>query len=213
MQFNSAAFDSFLGGIGQRITWRRAYACACVNPDSGAPDHKHQLCMGKGRIWDPAIETVVGVASQQVTAQWAKLGQYETGDAVLSVPQNSPAWNAGQYDRIMMLNSTDPFSLALRRGAPSERIMFKVATVERCFWLDPTTRLIVEGPLPVVDANGNPSWPGGLGEPPAGTSYSLTGSKFDEYFIYGPYPGDRNQHSGMRLPKRVVARKWDLFGR
>ena len=43
--------------------------------------------------------------------------------------------------------------------------------------------------------------------------YSLTGKKFDEYFIFGQYPSDRNQHSGMRLPRKLVARKWDLFGR
>jgi len=26
-------------------------------------------------------------------------------------------------------------------------------------------------------------------------------------------PSDRNQHGGMRLPRRVVARRFDLFGR
>jgi len=213
MRFNSAAFDTFLQGIGQKVTWRRAYACACVNPDSGAPDPKHQLCMGKGRLWDPPIETVVGVASQNVTAEWMKFGQFENGDTVLSIPQASPLWNAGQFDRIVMLNSTDVFSLPLKRGAPSERVLFKVASVERCFWLHPTTRVLVEGARPVIDDNGNPSWPGGVGEPPPGASYSLTGTRYDEYFIFGKYPSDRNEHQGMRLPKKLIARKWDLFGR
>lgn len=213
MRFNPGAFDRFLTGIGQQVEWRRSYACACVIPTSGAPDPKHALCSGKGRLWDPPVPTVTGVASQSVTAEWMQSGQYETGDMVLSIPQVSPLWNAGQFDRVLMLNSTDVFSMPLTRGAPNERLLLKVQSIDRCFWLHPTTRLVVEGGIPVVDADGNLSWPGGVGEPPPGMLYSLTGQKFDEYFIFGQYPSDRNQHSGMRLPRKLVARKWDLFGR
>lgn len=213
MRFNPGAFDRFLAGIGQQVEWRRSYACACVIPTSGAPDPKHALCSGKGRLWDPPVPTVTGVASQSVTAEWMQSGQYETGDMVLSIPQASPLWNAGQFDRVLMLNSTDVFSMPLTRGAPNERLLLKVQSIDRCFWLHPTTRLVVEGGIPVVDADGNLSWPGGVGEPPPGMLYSLTGQKFDEYFIFGQYPSDRNQHSGMRLPRKLVARKWDLFGR
>lgn len=212
MRFNGAAFDGFLTGIGQRVTWRRAYACACVSPDSGAPDPKHALCMGKGRLWDPAIETVTGIASQTVTAEWMNSGLYETGDMVLSIPQASPMWDAGQFDRILMLNSNDIFSMPLKHGAPSERLLFSVQSINRCFWLDPATRLVVEGGLPVVSDTGALSWPNG-GEPPPGMTYSLTGQKFDEYYCFGRFPSDRNQHGGMRLPRKLVARKWDLFGR
>lgn len=213
MRFNPGAFDTFLNGIGQQVTWRHAYACACVSPESGAPDPKHQLCMGKGRLWDDPVHTVTGIASQDVVAEWMKSGQFESGDMVLSIPQSSPLWNAGPFDRITMLNSTDVFSMPLKRGAPAERLLFKVASLERCFWLHPTTRLVVEGGLPVVDNAGYLSWPGGAGEPPPGVTYSLTGTKYDEYFVFKNLTSDRNQHQGMRLPKKLVARKWDLFGR
>lgn len=213
MQFNPAAFDSFLAGVGQSVLWRRSYACACVSPSSGQPDPKHALCGGKGRLWDPPVATVTGIARQQVVAEWIQTGQYETGDMVLSIPQNSPLWDAGQFDRVTMLNSTDVFSLPMQRGAPSERLLFPVQSVTRCFWLHPTTRVVVEGSVPVIDANGVPTWPSGVGEPPPASTYSLSGTKFDEYFIFGAFPSDRNQHQGMRLPKRVIARKWDLFGR
>jgi hypothetical protein len=59
---------------------------------------------------------------------------------------------------------------------------------------------------------GNLSWPNG-GGPPIGVTYSLTGTKFDEYFIFLNLPSDRNEHEGARLPKKVTLRKWDLFGR
>ena len=80
------------------------------------------------------------------------------------------------------------------------------------FWLHPQTRALVEGGIPVFDSHGAPSWPNG-GEPPPGATYSISGEKFSEYFIFDQFPSDRNQHSGMRLPKRVVARQFDLFGR
>lgn len=213
MRFNPGAFNTHLNNIGQKVTWRRAYACACVSADSGQPDPKHQLCMGKGRIWDPAITTVTGVARQDALAEWKSSGLAETGDMVLSIPESSPMWDAGQFDRILLLNSNDVFSQPLKHGAPTERLLFTVDSFIRCFWLDPVTRTIIEGALPSVDANGNLSWAGGVGEPPPGVSYSLTGQKLDEYFVWGKFPSDRNEHSGMRLPKRLIARKWDLYGR
>ena len=213
MKFNAAAFDRHLNNIGQQVLWRRSYACACVNPASGAPDPKHALCMGKGRLWDQPIETVTGIARHEVQAQWAQSGLWESGDMVLSIPQASPLWNSGQFDRVTMLNSTDVFSQPLVRGAPTERLLFVPISVDRCFWLHPLTRDIVEGAPPVFDASGVPSWPGGVGEPPPGATYSVTGKKNTEYYLFGAWPSDRNQHGGVRLPKRVIARKWDLFGR
>lgn len=213
MRFNPAAFDRHLNNIGQEMRWRRSYACACSQNSSGSADPSHQLCMGRGRIWDPPVKAVAGVASQQVQMQWQAMGQFESGDMVLSVPQNSPLWNAGQFDRILMMNSTDVFSMPLQRGGPSERILFPVASFTRCFWLHPQNReQTVEGGLPAVDDAGRLTWPNG-GEPPAGVKYSITGEKRDEYFVFLGIPSDRNEHKGMRLPRRIVARKWDLFGR
>lgn len=212
MRFNPVAFNRFLAGIGQEVLWRRSWACACVNPATGQPDPKHQLCGGKGRIWAAPVQTVIGVGSQSVLKKWADLGMMEAGDAALIIPENSPAWDAGLYDRITMLNGSDVFSLPLVRGAPSDRLFFRVARITRVFWLHPTTRQIVEGGIPTVATDGALTWPSG-GEPPAGTTYSVTGERFSEYFLLDQLPNDRNQHQGMRLPKRVVARKFDLFGR
>lgn len=211
MRFNPAAFDRHLLGIGQRVAWRRSWACPCTNSATGQPDPKHQLCMGKGRLWDPPVETVAGVASQKVQMQWAQSGLYEAGDMVLSIPQVSPLWEAGQFDRVTALNSTDVFSQTMVRGAPSERLLFQPASLTRCFWLHPQTREPHDGSLPVV-TNGQLSWPSG-GEPPPGATYSLTGTKNSEFYLYTELTSDRNQHQGMRLPRRVVARKFDLFGR
>ena len=212
MRLNPAAFDAHLNNIGQTLEWRRSYACACVSPSSGAPDPKHALCMGKGRLWDPAVSTVAGVASQAVQVQWIQSGQFENGDLVVSVPQSSAMYNAGQFDRVVMKNSTDVFSMPLTRGAPSERILFPIHSINRVFWLHPTTRLVVEGGIPDFDAGGHLVWREG-GEPPAGMVYSVTGIKYTEYFVFQGLLSDRGEHKGARLPKKVVMRAWDLFGR
>lgn len=213
MRFNSAFFDRHLTSIGQRVLWRRSFACPCVSPHSGQPDPKHALCNGKGRIWNDPIETITGVASQGTLAKWAALGMWASGDLVLSVPQSSVLWDAGQFDRISMLNSTDVFSQPLVRNSPTERLLFTPSRFTRCFWLDPVTRTVVEADLPTLGVDNRPQWVAGQTQPLPGVTYSLTGEKFLEYFIFDQFPGDRNQHAGMRLPKRVVARQWDLFGR
>lgn len=212
MRLNPIAFNCHILHMGQKLTWRRSYACACVNPDSGAPDPKHVLCQGKGRLWDAPIDVVAGVTKQDTNTEYNQSGLFEAGDMIMTVPEDSPLWDAGQYDRILMLNSTDVFSQPLKRGGPTERLLFQVSSFTRVFWLDKITRMPIEGALPNVDMSGNLSWPNG-GAPPAGVTYSITGTKFDEYFIFLNLPSDRNEHQGARLPKKVQLRKWDLFGR
>lgn len=210
MRFNPGAFNSFLSGIGQQVKWRRSYACPCITKNSGAAKPNCPLCSGKGRIWDTAVDAVIGIAGQKTQLQWAQFGMWENGDAVLTVPENSPAYNAGQFDRILMLNSTDPFSLSLTRGQ-NDKLRMAVEAVNRVFWLNTAGTAIVEGGIPSVADDGTLTW--ASGEPPPGVTYSINGTRFSEYFIWGPYLSDRNEHSGMRLPKRVVARSFDLFGR
>ena len=214
MRFSPARFNRHIANMGQQIAWRRSYACACVNPSSGAPDPKHALCGGKGRLWNDPVETVCGVSRQEVTPELIAAGLFDSGDLQLTIPQNSPMWaSAGRFDRVVLLNSTDVFSQPFTRGAPNEKIIFAIEKIDRCFWLHPTTRLVVEGGIPVVAANGSLSWPSGVGEPPPGTTYSLTGTRYNEYYCLDSLPSDRNEHSGAPLPKRLTMRKWDLFGR
>lgn len=212
MRFNPQAFNRHLNNMGQEILWEASYACSCVNPDSGAPDPRCKLCGKRGRIWDPAKDTVCGICKQQTQAEWADQGLWEAGDLVVTIPENSPMWDSGQFDRVTMLNATDRFSMPLVRGGNPERLLFVPQRVERVFW-KAQDQSLVEGGIPVIDDRGVPSWPDGIGEPPPGTTYSITGWKYSEYFVFGDFPSNRNMHKGMRLPKRVVLRRWDLYGR
>lgn len=212
MRFNAGRFDRFLNNIGQQFMWRRAYACSCVQPHSGAPDAKCPVCVGKGQIWVAPTACSAAAAGQKTQVEWAKMGLYQSGDIVMTVPQNSPLWDAGQFDRVTMLNATDKFSQPLKRGAPTEKLMFTVTKVDRVFWISPATKTIVEGGIPLVDEAGRLSWPDGR-EPPPNMSYSITGQRLSEYFVFQDMPRNRNMHDGMRLPKLVVLRRWDLMGR
>jgi hypothetical protein len=90
--------------------------------------------------------------------------------------------------------------------------MFTVESIERVFWKQAGTQTTVDGGIPSVSDNGVLSWPGG-GEPPPGTTYSITGRKRSEYFVYQDLPNNRNMHDGFRLPRTTILRRFDLLGR
>lgn len=211
MKLNPDHFNRFLAGIGQQFTWRRAYACSCVTPGEGTPDRKCPNCLGKGHVWAAPTPCSAASASQKTLHSWAKMGRFDSGDIVLTVPGDSPLWEAGEFDRVTMMNASDRFSQPLIHGAPTERLQFTPDRIDRIFWLDPTTKQMVEGGIPAVDANGRLTWT--TGEPPPGMSYSISGTSRSEYFVFAELPRNRNMHDGARLPKNMVLRRWDVLGR
>lgn len=212
MHLNPKAFDGWLAGnIGQSFTWRKAYRCPCVNPNSGAAKPGCPICHGKAWTWVAAVPGPAGMSGQQTQLRWAQMGMWQDGDAVVTIPESSPLYEMGQFDRVIMLNSTDYFSLPLVHGVPNEVLREPIEKITRVFWLDPTGTTIIEGGIPTVNADGTLTW--ATSAPPAGVTYSITGTRYSEYYCWGPYPSDRNEHFGARLPKRVVLRRFDLFGR
>jgi hypothetical protein len=210
MFLNPAAFDGFLSRIGQDFMWSKAYVCPCVSPTSGAANPKCQICFGRGRYWPTSVPAVAGVSSQKVQQAWQQFGLYQSGDTVLSVPQISPLYDAGQFDRILALNASEQFSINLQAGI-NDRLLVPVIAITRVFWLNAGLTATIEGSIPTITA-GLLTWPNG-GGPPEGTAYSVSGSQTQEFFVFMDYPANRNEFHGLRLPKRIVARKFDLFGR
>lgn len=212
MKLSPAAFNRHLNGMGQDFLWRRSYACPCFNVNSGAANQNCKVCTGRGRLWGPEVPAVSGVASQKVQQQWAQFGLWEAGDSVLSIPSDSPMYAMGQFDRLTNLNATQAFSTKFTRGV-GEIFIFKDVKVNRVFWLDPTLSFIIEGTaFPTVNADGTLTWPS-IGSPPMGQEYSITGTSLSEYFCFMDDPNPRGEHHGRLLPRRVVVRAFDLFGR
>lgn len=211
MQLQPGAFNALLNNFGEWFTWSRSSACPCMNPTSGAANPRCPRCSGKGRLWLSATRAKAAIASSKVQLEWSKFGMWESGDMVLSVPENSPLYEMGQFDRVLCDTNTDTFSLVLIRGGVNEVIHGSVKSVSRVFWLDADSN-IVDGAIPTVSASGVPSW-AGAGAPPTGKPYTIEGEKFTEYYVFGSFPNDRMKHEGARLPRRMVLRKFDLLGR
>lgn len=201
-------FNKWLNNIGQLFSWQPSYSCPCYEEHSGAPDNHCGLCGGRGRVWNPAVEGKSGIAGQKIQREWANFGQWESGDVVLTLPSDSPLYAMGELDRVVMLNSSQPFSVNMTRGF-NDRLRYPTERIDRVFWKD-ANEAIVEGGIPTVSGSGELTW--SSGEPPAGTQYSITGRRRPEYFCFKEFPQDRSHHSGLDLPRRVVLRRFDLFG-
>lgn len=214
MRLNPAAFNAFLSGnVAQDVLWRPNTVCPCVNPTSQSPVKTCPRCAGKGRLWSAAVAAKAGVQRQAINEKRSQQLNWEVGDAMLTVDESSAMYEAGQFDRVTMLNSTDRFSVVLTRGAPTERLYMRVVSIDRVYWYTGAngTGDTVEGGTPGVADDGTLEWDSGA--PPTGKQYSITGMRYAEYFIYLDYPGDRNQHGGARLPKRMICKRFDVFGR
>lgn len=212
MRLNPAAFNSFLRGIGQQVSWRSSSACPCVSEHSGAADPQCPLCRGKGHIWADGVAGVVGVTRQDVNPEWRDFGNFELGDMTLSVGSDSPLYDMGRFDRLTLLNSTDRFSRVLTRGVNDFVLDMPVQSITRVYWIAADRHSLIEGDLPSWDETTRELIWSGV-EPPVGGQYSITGTRFDEYFVWQALPSDRNEHQGAPLPRRVQVRKFDLFGR
>ena len=204
-----ARFNGMLNRMGQNISWSRAHDCPCRDPNSGAARYDCPICGGKGVHWESSKTGKAAIAGQKVQENWAKFGQYENGDQVMSIPSDSILYEMGQFDRMVMLNSSAPFSIPLVHDG-QDKLYFPVQKIYRVFWID-NTNSIVDGGTPSVADDGTLAW--STGEPPAGEQYTITGRKHPEYFVFTDLPQDRAHYGGLDLPRRVVARLMDNFSR
>lgn len=210
MQFSPTRFNAHLSGMGHDLGWRRSYACPCVNPSSGQPNPAHAACGGKGRQWDAEIVCRIGFQGQSARKGMADFGVWEPGDAVLTIGSDQACYNAGRFDRFRSLSSTHTFTDNLRRSY-TDRLNGTIISVDRVFWLDANGNNVA-GDIPSVDpATGALTWASGA--PPAGVVYSISGTRYDEYFAYLDLPQNRPLNAGAALPKKLPVRRFDLFGR
>lgn len=209
MRLNPKAFNRMLNDMGQRFAWRRAFACPCINPHSGAPKPGCPYCHGKGRAWGDPVEGVAGVVGRDQMREFAQFGIWDAGDVMLSIPSDSPLYDIGQFDRVVALDRSEPFSMTLVRGR-NDRLREPLVEVERAYWIDDSDK-IVEGRIAGIGPNGVIQWDGV--PPPMGEQFSITGRRRPEYFVYQDLPFDRPHHKGAPLPRRVVLRRFDLYGR
>lgn len=208
MQLNPAAFNSFLQGIGQSFSWRKASACPCLSLHSKSPRADCLQCHGKGLLWAAPVTGTAGISGQKVQRAWAQFGMAQLGDMVVSIGSDSPLYVIGEFDRVVMLNSSVPFSRVLTRG--NDVLHQTPQVIDSVFWLD-GNQAIVAGGIPAVAGDCSLTW--ATGAPPDVQQYTMSGRELPEYFVYMDFPSDRSHHHGADLPVKVVLRKFDLLGR
>lgn len=207
MELLADDFNEFLSVIGQDCLWRKSWACPCVSPNSGAASTTCTVCSGAGRLWDAGVQTTLGKTGSDAIKRWAQFGMYDEGDTVMTVGSDSPAYAIAAFDRVLMLNQTEPFSQAIVPGVNS-RLKFPALSVDRVFSI--VSNALVDHPLPTVNPDGTFAWPGGAA--PVG-QYSISGRRRVEFFAFTAQPFDRPHEHGEPLPRRIVMKRFDLFGR
>jgi hypothetical protein len=161
-------------------------------------------------------------------------GRWEQGDVCLTLPSDSALYAMGEFDRVLMLNSSSPFSQTVANN--TVRLNF-TGVVERVFWIE--NGAVVEGAIPTINDVGLLTWPtdlnahaiavDGIGygpnqmamdgiiptalQPPNGRQFSISGRKIPEYFCFTELSQDRAHHHGAALPRKIVLRRFDLYGR
>lgn len=211
MRFSVDRMNALLGRASQTVAWRRASLCPCRDKYSGAATPGCPLCHGKGVLWSLPDAAWTALAGQRATREWAAFGEWKSGDVVLSIPSDSPLYNIGQFDRVRFSDSSQPFSAVLDHTG-QEALSFEVQCIDRVFWLAGEPVQVVEGNIPFQDPESLAlTWD--AGEPPSGTQYTISGRALPEYFFWNEFPTDRAHFHGLDLPRRVVLRLFDLFGK
>jgi hypothetical protein len=206
MHLDPAAFNNLLNDIGQSVAWRQASACPCRAPRSGAADPSCPQCHGLGWWWSGPVTGILALSGQKVQREWAQFGMWQSGDQVVSLPSDSAAYAMGPFDRVIMLQSTVPFSVVLR---PGEGLRKAIAELTSASWFSDGAMTLIYDPL--LGADGRPVMTGIT--PPADAQLAVNGREHPEFFVYQEIPQDRAHHGGLPLPRRVVLRRFDLFGR
>lgn len=211
LELVASEFNEFLEFMGQDATWRRGYACPCRNPDSGAALPNCPACRGLGFSWSDAVATSVALTGARAQQRWEQFGLFMSGDLVVTLASDQPVYAMGESDRLLLVNSSEPFTEIVQWGSS---ILGNVLSIDRCYRLDLSPgagELEVELAVPVVGEDGTLSW--ASGGPVSGTQVSVSGRRNLEYFCLQEFPQDRAHHHGHSLPRRVVLRRWDLWGR
>ena len=118
----------------------------------------------------------------------------------------------------------------MTRGRDDAAWPWPIQQLDRLFFFD-EDRKIVESAWPVWQGNWSnhpwtpvppflTRWPtpadllaNAAPVPAFGQNYSLTGRYFPEYFVWVDLVQTRHHHDGFDLPRHVVLRRFDLFGR
>ena len=208
MGFNVNQLDQMLNNLGQDATWELAEVCPCKSTRTGGANVTCQVCNGNGLVWNVAIQCRVALEAMSSQREFAMLGMWEKGDIMISLPTDSAAYGAGEWDRFTLLNSTLRIDQVLMKGTNDTLKYSAIVSIESLWAIVAGMRTDFTQGIHFT-LNGNViTW---LGTPiPIGTQYSVLYVTHPQYFCYRDLVMDR-QHGSQNLPRKVHARLMELF--
>ena len=208
--FNVDRMNAFLQSIGMNATWARVSKCPCLAERTGGVDVSCPVCDGLGYLWQTPTAVVLGISSMNGTRQYAMFSEWQKGDLVCTIPSNSAAYDAGEFDRIVLTQGQYLWDEVHKRGL-NDRLKYTSIKEVIEVWA------IVGGVKTVLVAETDYHLNGATIEwltstVENGQQYAVKYKAAPEYFIFHNLVQDRPQE-GKPLPRRVQLRLMDLFDR
>ena len=208
--FNPRAMDNMVNSLGQPVTWQRALLCPCRASRTGGADVTCTVCGGNSYTYDDPIETRVALQEMKTSRQWAQFSEVERGDILCTIPTDSLAYEAGEYDRITYGDGSLRVTHVLKRGENDTlKYHFPIAIIK--VWA------VINNAIVSVDRYTDFTLTGNVltwitSTIPVGQAYSVLYTAKPEYFVFRDLVTDR-QHGGVALPRKVQLRLMDLMSR
>lgn len=209
--FSVQGFNAHLVNLGQAASWERASLCPNRSSRTGGADQTCTVCSGTGYLWSSPVDVTVGITSMQTQREYGQLSEWERGDVIATIGSDSPAYGAGEYDRLTLKQAIVRVCQVLTRGTNDKlKYQFPVSVVET--WAIVANAKVVLVKDTDFSLSGNTiTWLTGVVQ--AGQNYIITYTARPEYFVYRDWLQDRPHQGGLALPRKVQCRLMDLMNR
>lgn len=172
---NRDDFNTFIGQRGYKVLWERAQVCSCSlsgRSATDASDLDHSLCKNKQYIWTPQGVIICALSRMVKNSNLGPEGIWEIGTFMISTQSgNKP----GFYDRLIIQDSTVPFSQAIMKGTTGgvDELRFPAVSSDLPI-IDMAGNKYLFGVDFGFNASGNVIWSGFSNKQPStGTPYSV----------------------------------------
>jgi len=208
--FNVQMLNGMLANLGQHCIWEQASRCPCRSTRTGGASVSCPVCAGAGFLWSNPTSCDIGVEGFRVDRQYAMWSEVEKGDQVATIPSDSAAYAAGEYDSFTMTDTALRLDQVLTRGTSDVLRSRSVLSLDRvsCILAGAYTLL-----LPGIDytfAGHTITWISST--LPVGAQYSVTYIARPEFYVYRTLVSDR-PHGHVPLPRKVHLKSMDTLNR
>ena len=208
------------------ITTVQCGATVCTSPDEYVlfadtllwkPNEGPSPGMQYTVTYSAVRDYLIGVTSVLVAKQFAQFGEWDKGDMIATIPARDvhgallDVYQIGEFDRMTLADSVVRRSFLGVRGERDRFPERTIRAVTDAFGLQGGVQVPLEDGIDFRVTGNTVEW---LSDTlAAGDGYSLRYVVSPEYFVWTTLEQPRAHDLGKALPKKVVLRLFDLFGR